>query len=147
MTTPATPTTNSTIPAATADKTTTAGLSTVCLIVGCGPTRHHCRPATSTSRDGGDPVLAALAHLRSTREDAHTQLRLLLAYARTYPYPRPYTLASLADAAQMSISGARTAYTPRDISTVAQRLGVTPRPLATSGAAYRKDAYWKERRP
>ena len=92
-------------------------------------------------------MLAALAHLRSTREDAHTQLRLLLAYARTYPYPRPYTLASLADAAQMSISGARTTYTPRDISTVAQRLGVTPRPLATSGAAYRKDAYWKERPP
>jgi hypothetical protein len=137
-----TPTSNVTIPATTAgsaDDTTTAGMSTICLVLGCDTTRHHCRPSTPTGRPGSDPVLEALAYLRTTREDARTRLRLLLAYARTVTYPRPYTLATLAEATGMSISGIRTAYTQRDITTVAQRLGVTPRQPTTTGAAYRKE--------
>lgn len=141
-TTPTSPTTNVTIPAiiaGAADDTTGTGMPTVCLVRGCGTTRHHCRTGTPTSRGGGDPVLEALAHARTEREDARTRLRLLLAYARTVTYPRPYTLAALAEATGMSISGIRTAYTQRDITTIAQRLGVTPRQPTTTGAAYRKE--------
>ena len=140
-TTPTTPTSNVTIPATTAgaaDDTTTAAMSTICLLLGCDTT-HLCRPSTPTGRPGSDPVLEALAQLRTTREDAHTALRLLLAYARTVTYPRPYTLAALAEATGMSISGVRTAYTQRDITTIAQRLGVTPRQPTTTGAVHRKE--------
>ncbi len=48
-------------------------------------------------------------------------MRLLLAYARE-SHPRPYRLADLAQAAGMSISGIRTAYTPADIETVSTLL-------------------------
>ena len=65
-----------------------------------------------------DVLLAALADARQRKEQAAQEMRLLLAYAREFVTPRPYRLADLADAAGMSISGIRTAYTPADIAAV-----------------------------
>jgi hypothetical protein len=61
-----------------------------------------------------DPLLAALEDARQRRCQADREIRLLLAYARECVTPRPYRLADLADAAGMSISGVRTAYTITD---------------------------------
>ena len=71
----------------------------------------------------GDPLLAALADARTRKEQADQQIRLLLAYAREHVQPRPYRLADLAEAAGMSISGVRTAYTKADIEKAAQLTG------------------------
>jgi hypothetical protein len=65
-----------------------------------------------------DVLLAALADARQRKEQAAQDMRLLLAYAREFATPRPYRLADLAEAAGMSISGIRTAYTPGDIEAV-----------------------------
>ena len=65
-----------------------------------------------------DVLLTALADARQRKEQAAQDLRLLLAYAREFAVPRPYRLADLAEAAGMSISGIRTAYTPGDIEAV-----------------------------
>jgi len=70
-----------------------------------------------------DPLLAALADANRRKEQATRQIRLLLAYAREHVQPRPYRLADLADAAGMSISGARTAYTQADIEQAARLTG------------------------
>ena len=47
----------------------------------------------------------------------------MLAYAREHTQPRPYRLADLAQAAGMSISGIRTAYTQADIDHAARLTG------------------------
>jgi hypothetical protein len=47
-------------------------------------------------------------------------MRLLLAYAREIVTPRPYKLADLAQAAGLSISGIRTAYTASDVQHAGQ---------------------------
>ena len=65
-------------------------------------------------RDDPDPLLEALTDARQRREQADREIRLLLAYAREIVSPRPYRLADLAEAAGMSISGVRTAYTQDD---------------------------------
>jgi hypothetical protein len=70
-----------------------------------------------------DPLLAALAEARQRREQAAADMRLLLAYAREIVAPRPYRLADLAQAAGMSISGIRSAYTRDDIEHAALLLG------------------------
>ena len=70
-----------------------------------------------------DPLLAALADARKRKERANQQIRLLLAYAREHVQPRPYRLADLAEAAGMSISGVRTAYTRADIEQAARLTG------------------------
>ena len=70
-----------------------------------------------------DPLLAALADANRRKEQATRQIRLLLAYAREHVQPRPYRLADLADAAGMSISGVRTAYTQADIEHAARLTG------------------------
>jgi hypothetical protein len=70
-----------------------------------------------------DPLLAALAEARRRKEQAATDMRLLLAYAREITAPRPYRLADLARSAGLSISGVRTAYTPGDIQHAARLLG------------------------
>jgi len=70
-----------------------------------------------------DPLLAALADANRRKEQATRQIRLLLAYAREHVQPRPYRLADLADAAGMSISGVRTAYTQADIDQAARLTG------------------------
>jgi AraC-like DNA-binding protein len=74
-----------------------------------------------------DDFLGQLAALRSTRDQFDRDIREYLAYAREFTRPRPYTLAELAEAAGMSISGVRTAYTPADLDAVARALGRAPR--------------------
>ena len=70
-----------------------------------------------------DPLLAALAEARTRKQQADHQIRLLLAYAREHVQPRPYRLADLADAAGMSLSGIRTAYTKADAKEAARLTG------------------------
>jgi hypothetical protein len=62
-----------------------------------------------------DALLAALADARRRKDQAAREMRLLLAYAREIVTPRPYRLADLAEAAGMSISGIRIAYTASDV--------------------------------
>ncbi len=73
-----------------------------------------------------DPLLAALADARARRLKADEEIRLLLAYARRFVYPHPYTYGELAAAAGMSISGVRTAYAAQDVDTVAAATGLQP---------------------
>jgi hypothetical protein len=68
-------------------------------------------------------LLAALADVAQRKQRADYQIRLLLAYAREQVRPRPYRLADLAQAAGMSISGVRTAYTQADIDQAARLTG------------------------
>ena len=70
----------------------------------------------------GDVLLAALADARQRKEQADRDMRLLLAYAREIAAPRPYRLADLSEAAGMSVSGVRTAYTTSDIEHVIRLL-------------------------
>jgi hypothetical protein len=70
-----------------------------------------------------DPLLAALAAARQRKVRAEADMRLLLAYAREHVKPRPYRLADLAQAAGMSPSGVRTAYTRADIDRAARATG------------------------
>jgi hypothetical protein len=69
-----------------------------------------------------DPVLAAIRDAGHRREQADRELRLLIAYAREGVTPRPYRLADLAEAAGMSISGVRIAYTTADTEYINARL-------------------------
>jgi len=70
-----------------------------------------------------DPLLAALADAKQRKQRADHDIRLLLAYAREHVQPRPYRLADLAEAAGISISGVRTAYTKADIEQAARLTG------------------------
>src|SRR5690349_21995557 len=70
-----------------------------------------------------DPLLAALADAAQRKQRADRDIRLLLAYAREHVQPRPYRLADLADAAGMSISGVRAAYTQSDVEEAARLTG------------------------
>jgi hypothetical protein len=87
----------------------------------------HANPAPAT-----DVLLAALADARRRKEQAAQDMRLLLAYAREFAVPRPYRLADLAEAAGMSISGVRIAYTSADVEAVSTLLAAlrhqTPAP-------------------
>ena len=71
----------------------------------------------------GDPLLAALADARERKQRADHDMRLLLAYAREHVQPRPYRLADLAQAAGISISRVRIAYTQADIDQAARLTG------------------------
>ncbi len=71
---------------------------------------------------GPDPVLVAIRDARRRRDQADRELRLLIAYAREVVTPRPYRLADLAEAAGMSISGVRVAYTTADTEYITARL-------------------------
>jgi hypothetical protein len=71
-----------------------------------------------------DPLLAALADARQRKEQAESEIRLLLAYAREVVTPRPYRLADLAAASGLSISGVRTAYTAADVERITALLDV-----------------------
>jgi hypothetical protein len=75
---------------------------------------------------GHDPLLTTLAGIRRQRQDLDAATRRLLAYGREFTRPRPYTLADLADAAGMSISGVRTAYDAEEIAQVADATGLEP---------------------
>jgi hypothetical protein len=70
-----------------------------------------------------DPLLAALAAARERKQRAEADMRLLLAYAREHVQPRPYRLADLAQAAGMSPSGVRPAYTCADTEQAARLTG------------------------
>jgi hypothetical protein len=72
--------------------------------------------------DGNDRLLAELVELRRVRAETDQRLRYLIAYARELVYPRPYTLADIATAAGLSISGVRTFYTTGDVHTVADAI-------------------------
>ena len=67
-----------------------------------------------------DALLAALADARRRKDQAARDMRLLLAFAREITTPRPYRLADLAQAAGMSISGVRLAYTASDVQHAGQ---------------------------
>jgi hypothetical protein len=73
-----------------------------------------------------DPVLAALADAHTRRTKAEEEIRLLLAYARRFVYPHPYTFGELAAAAGMSVSGVRTAYGSQDVDRIAEVTGLVP---------------------
>jgi hypothetical protein len=77
---------------------------------------------------GSDAVLAALADAHARRMHAEEEIRLLLAYGRQFVYPHPYTFGELAQAAGMSVSGVRTAFSPQDVEKVATATGLQPVP-------------------
>lgn len=72
--------------------------------------------------DDQDPVLSSVNAARAKMLAAEQELRRLLAYARECTHPRPYTLADLATAAGMSISGIRTSYDQEEIDYVTAAL-------------------------
>ena len=80
-------------------------------------------PLRSPAQAGPDPLLVALAESRQRRDQADRDMRLLLAFAREITVPRPYRLADLAEAAGMSISAIRAAYTRSDIEQAARLTG------------------------
>jgi hypothetical protein len=98
-----------------------------------------------------DPLLGALADAARRKRRADHDLRLLLAYAREHTRPRPYRLADLADAAGMSISGIRTAYSTADIDQAARLTGGSRGrhllSVITSLLVNRQDAPARERHP
>jgi Uncharacterized protein family UPF0016 len=77
-----------------------------------------------------DPLLSTLAGLRAQRLRLEADTRLLIAYARRFTHPRPYKLIDLAEAAGMSISGARIAYDDDELDQLAELLGRPPVPSA-----------------
>ncbi|MEO3873493.1 hypothetical protein ABGB18_32175 [Nonomuraea sp. B12E4] len=54
-----------------------------------------------------DPLLDKLRELSELKREIDTQIELLVAYGRHFMRPRPYQLARIADAGNLSISGAR----------------------------------------
>ncbi|WP_435260272.1 hypothetical protein [Streptomyces sp. 1222.5] len=89
------------------------------------PTGH--KPLAELDDLTSDDFLGQLAALRKQRDEIDRRIRAYLAYAREFTSPRPYTLASLAEAAGLSISGVRTAYTHADCAAVTRALGREPR--------------------
>lgn len=96
-----------------------------------------------------DPLLAALAQARDRKDQADSDIRLLLAWARELTTPRPYRLADLACAAGMSISGVRVAYRHADIEHAARLAGGCQarhlETVITTLLANRKDCPARER--
>jgi hypothetical protein len=82
-------------------------------------------PRPKPADEQRDPLLAALAQARQRRNQADRDMRVLLAFAREITAPRPYRLADLAEAASMSISGIRAAYSPGDVQHAARLLDGT----------------------
>jgi glutathione S-transferase len=81
-----------------------------------------------------DPLLAAIDVAKARRAAADEEIRLLLAYARRFIYPHPYTLGELATAAAMSVSGVRTAFSNEDIDRVSAATGLQPAPASTESS-------------
>ncbi|WP_018348432.1 hypothetical protein [Longispora albida] len=73
-----------------------------------------------------EPLLTALAAAHARRELADAQMRELLAYARHFAAPHPYTLSELAEVCGMSVSGVRSAFDADDIAAVASATGLNP---------------------
>lgn len=87
---------------------------------------HNLRTAWEVE-DDLDPLLSAISEARSRKAAAEEDIRKLIAYGREFVKPRPYRLVDLASASGMSISGTRTAYQHREVATVAENTGATPR--------------------
>lgn len=77
---------------------------------------------------GEDLLLYALWTTAEELEVLDARRRRLIAYAREWVSPRPYTLEDLAEASGMSISGVRTAYGAAERETVTTILGRLGRP-------------------
>lgn len=69
-----------------------------------------------------DPVLVSIFEERRAMLRHEATMRALLAYAREFTKPRPYTLGALAEASGMSISGIRTAYGEEEIDFVKDQM-------------------------
>ncbi|MEV4374558.1 hypothetical protein AB0J71_46410 [Nonomuraea sp. NPDC049637] len=82
--------------------------------------------AWGASGPGFDPLLAAIQDLVAVKKEADTQIRLLLAYGRTYVTPRPYTLETLGQSAGLSPSGASRAFGADEVVEVGDRTGLRP---------------------
>ncbi|CAG7618248.1 hypothetical protein [Actinacidiphila bryophytorum] len=65
-----------------------------------------------------DPLLTSLADLVAVKKAADEQIRLLLAYGRVYVTPRPHTLESLGQAADLTPSGVSRAFGAKEVMTV-----------------------------
>ena len=81
-----------------------------------------------------DPLLSTLTSLRNRRLQLEADMRLLIAYGRSFTHPRPYKLIDLANAAGMSISGIRTAYDTDEIDQAAEILQRPPSTAPQSAA-------------
>ena len=60
-------------------------------------------------------LLVTLVELKNAKEEIDRDMRRLVAYARELVF-RPYTLASLAEVLDMSISGVRSFYDEQDVT-------------------------------
>jgi hypothetical protein len=86
----------------------------------------------------GEPLLEALGYAVAERAASDAKVRELLAYARAFAGPHPYTLAELAEVCGMSVSWVRTAFGPADIAVVTVATGLEPVP-GTKGRHGRPD--------
>ncbi|GAB3617787.1 hypothetical protein GCM10027416_23440 [Okibacterium endophyticum] len=73
-----------------------------------------------------DVLVGEIDRARTEMREAEDRLRMLIAYGREFITPQPYPLKRLAEAAGMSISGTRSAYTSDEILAVAERIGREP---------------------
>ncbi|MER7057627.1 hypothetical protein [Streptomyces sp. NPDC000351] len=76
----------------------------------------------------GDPLILALEHARTQKEEADRRIRLLLAYAREFQPVRRYPLRELAQASGYTTSGVTTAYGRPEITLVQRQLHRGPVP-------------------
>ncbi|MET8339763.1 hypothetical protein [Streptosporangium canum] len=77
--------------------------------------------------DGFDPLTSELRRLSRAKREIEQWIRLLVTYGREFVRPEPYRLASLAEAAGMSISGVKGMYSAADIQRVADAIGRSDR--------------------
>jgi hypothetical protein len=97
-----------------------------------------------------DALLVALEDLVRTKKAADEQIRLLLAYGRVYQQPRPHTLETLAEAADLSPSGVSRAFGAKEVLAVADLTGKRPpavgvedhRPSLFTGEASKHRCTW-----
>src|SRR6266487_3393740 len=85
-----------------------------------------------------DPLLHALYEQQSIRAGAEARIRHLVAYAREFVSPRPYTLEALAPSLGSSASAVRGGYDHRDVEQVAAitgRRSIVPQTPADTAAA------------
>lgn len=77
----------------------------------------------SCEQQNVDPLLMEIINTRADKHSGQERMRLLLAYAREFASPHPYTLDDLAEAAGMSTSDVRTAYDDAETNRVATLIG------------------------
>jgi hypothetical protein len=73
-----------------------------------------------------DALLSALEDLVTIKKAADEQIRLLLAYGRVYVTPRPHTLETLGQAADLTPSGVSRAFGAKEILAVGDLIGRRP---------------------